>query len=1106
MDLYSLTAAQFEDMCYKYTCKLYSQYKNYKIIHTQLTHDGGKDIEIEFYDQMNYFRIWAECKRHKQNIGLDEIGKNIVLVISKHVNKLMVFSVSDITNSARIQLSEIGEKLGFSISYLYGENLKEAFRQYPDIVAAYFPDEIYNISASEGNLVINFSVSEMEQDIIIPIDITKPIILRDGRMIIIYIQIKNWTKELYESISAQLAWETDDIIFEEDIKYLENVQPKTDRLILLKGQIVNLQNKFIPLPDIIISQKIAGENISITSAYSLPPLDTSKCKKYPLMGKNINIFMGQIGDMIQWADMANPIIYDIRGNSGVGKTRLAIEIANKFMLSGYEKYQYDCLEYNGYNLIRYIFSDLLSLPFFKGQINYTKENIITLIERAGGSIDFQNIVSEFLINNQVNNSNLNYLVDAVIYYLRHPAYHNKTVMIIDNIQALDPDLFEFFRCLLTELAKCSGKLAIILITNIERITVLNQKKLSNFLTFLENAREIHKNTFIAPECKPFSKEDAALFLMHLFAIQESKSPVIIEFLKKSGYIVFEIIQFIEYLNDHQIIEWIDEKVWHIKKEDEYLEFLQDCPPFYESIVKKRIKYLRAKYNTDLYNLFKNIVSYILCFQGKIPHCYVSYLDIDEDMREIMKDSLWIVDIGENISFFHDNIFHYFKKESSFRDNAPILEHTLVVIDTVNTEVLSPNKKLFIKFHCLYYLGRLQDAISLGYELMASYNNTEDRKCALDTANILLKDKSIKANEIMLIKTKISYADIIFSADNKDKGCEIYTELLPLIMRHTNELSTQFVCDYLHKTTNSQLQLAYYKEAIKSLKYMEELPDITPKYKFIVQNRYGVTYTSMGDFERSYEYLMASIKTARQMNSSFWESTSYSDLALLHFHNYKIKNHIERSNHVADYLQQAISLYTENASTPAYRIIEMEWHKVVLALIKMDYDKALSHSKCCIEKSREKNQLYGEVIGYNLKALTYLLKNNFSDMFSTLSECLHLCEIRQFSSGLFRMYNNLGVGYSLMKDYKKARSYFDYAINLLGTERINSKQYPCILNAALVGCLMNDKSYIVQLDNLCNQINSKVLLEFKSSIKKSMISGETPENTAFWTFNGFGYIY
>jgi len=75
MDFYSLTAQQFEDICFEYTCQLYSKYEHYNLKHTRFRHDGGRDIEITFYDEISHFKIWAECKRHTNNIGLEEIGK-----------------------------------------------------------------------------------------------------------------------------------------------------------------------------------------------------------------------------------------------------------------------------------------------------------------------------------------------------------------------------------------------------------------------------------------------------------------------------------------------------------------------------------------------------------------------------------------------------------------------------------------------------------------------------------------------------------------------------------------------------------------------------------------------------------------------------------------------------------------------------------------------------------------------------------------------------------------------------------------------------------------------------------------------------------------------
>jgi len=40
-----------------------------------------------------------------------------------------------------LEISKIGEYFGFEVTYLYGDKLKDALKQYPDLVRSYFPDE-----------------------------------------------------------------------------------------------------------------------------------------------------------------------------------------------------------------------------------------------------------------------------------------------------------------------------------------------------------------------------------------------------------------------------------------------------------------------------------------------------------------------------------------------------------------------------------------------------------------------------------------------------------------------------------------------------------------------------------------------------------------------------------------------------------------------------------------------------------------------------------------------------------------------------------------------------------------------------------------------------
>ena len=50
LDFYQLSPEEFECLCYEYICNLYDKKNDYQIKHTRYVHDGGRDIEVTFYD------------------------------------------------------------------------------------------------------------------------------------------------------------------------------------------------------------------------------------------------------------------------------------------------------------------------------------------------------------------------------------------------------------------------------------------------------------------------------------------------------------------------------------------------------------------------------------------------------------------------------------------------------------------------------------------------------------------------------------------------------------------------------------------------------------------------------------------------------------------------------------------------------------------------------------------------------------------------------------------------------------------------------------------------------------------------------------------------
>lgn len=62
----------------------------------------------------------------------------MVLVISKHINKVLFFSASEITEGAKIEISRIADKLNFEVSFLCGERLSDELETQPALVDEYF--------------------------------------------------------------------------------------------------------------------------------------------------------------------------------------------------------------------------------------------------------------------------------------------------------------------------------------------------------------------------------------------------------------------------------------------------------------------------------------------------------------------------------------------------------------------------------------------------------------------------------------------------------------------------------------------------------------------------------------------------------------------------------------------------------------------------------------------------------------------------------------------------------------------------------------------------------------------------------------------------------
>ena len=261
IDLYRLTPEEFECMCYDYICTKYNNKNSYQLKHTRYIHDGGRDIEITFYDELSYFTIWAECKQHKRNIGLDDIGKNVVLVISKHVHKVIFFSASEITESAKIEISNIGDKLNFHVSFLCGERLINEIKTKPKILEKYFNVTSIDSSLSpKETITVTCSVSEFESSFLIPIAKQEQIYLHNGEWFNIYIRLSNQCEEAITDVTIDLLSVNDELLIEKNKITCNFLGLQEDTIAHFKGKIINVKSYIIDLPKVIINYKLGSDD------------------------------------------------------------------------------------------------------------------------------------------------------------------------------------------------------------------------------------------------------------------------------------------------------------------------------------------------------------------------------------------------------------------------------------------------------------------------------------------------------------------------------------------------------------------------------------------------------------------------------------------------------------------------------------------------------------------------------------------------------------------------------------------------------------------------------------------------------------------------------
>lgn len=1106
LDFYKLTPEEFERLCYQYICTLYKK-PNYKVEHTRYVHDGGRDIEVTFYDELSHFKIWAECKQHKRNVGLEEIGKNVVLVISKHVNKVIFFSASEITKRAEIEISRIADKLNFEVSFLCGERLSRELATQPELVKVFFGENALCSSSETRELTINCSISEFESDAILTVhEGHSPIFMRDGELFNVYVHVSNCTLNPIQNILIEAVSVPHFIkMYETEIKH-EWLARQSDFIAHFRGEIISKPTTLIQLPQIIVSYYDSDE-VCRHRTINLPYLDVSKCKHYPLVGKEITEFLSNdIGKVLEWCGRGYPQIVDLRGISGSGKSRLADEIQKETARQGFHTIYLNSTDYIEFDLIRKLLCELLHLPFYRGKINFSHDGIVELVKTQGGSDTFATKISNFLELGKWSKSDTYYIVEAISHFLLIPSREKGYCITIDNSQGLHPEILKFLTRLADVLTQNHGHVVLIIISNIERKPAFSSKNFQSFLSFLTDKSQESSHSFTRQICKPLSKEDATLLLMHLFQISNQSDPLLKTLLQKAGRLPFELVMTLEYLSDMKIIEWQNAKEWKIRDREKFTAFLAKGIPADVSILHKRQDAWQQAHTKSENQRFTEVLAAVVCFDGTLPYSYITDCNIDQSLLDNMEQLLWLVpsSSGHGITFFHDNIKEFCSIQPQYRKNAKVLRSVLCWIRE-NPEVDIPRREK-IEFYCLYHLNKFNEALACGLNLLAFHKDTLAHADIVSIGRTLYEDLRTQKDPTSFITIAGIYADAIFSLDNKEMGCAVYADIMNRIQKDYFIAELSESCKLIHKAINSQLQSARYNTALEWIKTLETFPNLSQEYQFIAKNRYGVAYIALGQFNNAKGCLDEAMALAENLDERlYWTSTAHSDLALYYFYNWRTIGKESSIKHMISEFEMAISDYQMFGSPNVSRDIEMAWHRAFISILKENYQTAIDDAENCIILSQTNHQVYGLSRGYNLQALAYLKSGDTNMATNCLMEGIHTCEMYSFSSGVFRLYNNLGVIFWQNGDFKKAGMFFSLALDNI-EQQLEYKQFPILTNLLMVSMHLKDDILLQKTQTRCDMIPSEELLRYRKYLHPDMLQNGTAESFSFFGFSGISYIF
>lgn len=1016
-----ITPESFEALCVEYLRILKGP--TYRIKGTRYCKDGGKDIVGTISDEIPY-EIWAECKKHSRTVGLEEISKNVVLVLSENINELIFFSTSNIAYSAQRHISNLGARHNFSVAFYYGDNLFEALSVLPVFRKSdkgFYPREDVNIPLAAISKLTKYENPEFYEN-------GDTIILNRDTIFYIDIYIKNQSSNIVKSIHCNIPKCNNVIFYTNKFDTDFQLAPYCERVLQIKAKVLDCK-QIIMIPPINISYNyMDGTNIIyIKSGF----VDPTKLIYFPLVGVEINNSLKHEIEPLLSEKTRNSYLIDVRGCSGVGKTRFIKEILSLADSYNWHVRSYDGKKEKDLRIIRDLLSFFIGIPYYVGNIDFSVNEIKNILKHQGDNEEFAEILYEFIYTQKINPDTLYYIEESFVYFLKRPYLDYPYLITLDNVQDIDYSVIEFFKHIICKLEYTSVKFILVIGTNIEIIPNYNLTEINSFLDLLENFSDDYHKLYLLEDMK---KEDAETLYIHTLKNLKQNSSFLDKMIKKAGTRPFDIIMHIKYMQEQKLIKWMGNDSWYIDDYDGFEKFIKGIPIKSEKIIEKRIKIQKYLYTDDIWNIFKKIIKAVIYFEDCLPREFVEEIQVDEELLLQFMDSLLLKfdDINPEIHFYHYNIYLYFKKIKIYNFDKKLAKEILLWL-THN----SNGKYKSTEFRCLLDIGNFDKAKIIGLENLTESMNLYNYSTAIEIADVLLKNSNIELSPKDVFNIKYTKAEAYRERLDHEKGAEIYWELFEYIQKNNTIFDTEELqCQFFHKAINANLNSDHPDKAIVVLNTFSKINIQSLFYKFIMLDRYAVAYLSLGKLEDAKTNIEQAMKIAQKVDNSMWLGIIYSDMAYFYYRGmqdaimaktYFCKAYDTQFSDLLDYNRQG----------------ELLQQKAFAELLENNLESAIKTINISIDICRKINCTYLGVKAINLKGIIEVYRDNFDNALLIWLNGIDQCQQIKNIVCQIRIYANIGAAYlstGQNKYLKQAEENLMIALELLKKNHFSALYY------------------------------------------------------------------